>query len=110
MSRATNAAETAEHFAQGLSLKFLQCRELGHTWRSWTVDYDLKSRSYLRQLRCSGCHTLRRQVLDTRGHVITNAYVYPDGYMARSLQPGTYSRDVFRLESITRFLSREKAS
>lgn len=110
MGRATSNAESAEHFAHGLSAKFLQCRELGHTWRSWTVEYDKKARAYLRQLRCAGCHTIRQQTLDRRGHVITNSYRYPDGYMARSLQPGTYSRDVFRLESITRFLEQRKAS
>lgn len=95
---------SAESFAHSLSAKFLQCRELGHVWRPWTVDFDRKSRSFSRQLRCSSCRTVRQQILDSSGHVVTNSYRYAEGYMAKHLQPGTYSRDVFRLEAVTRFL------
>lgn len=105
-----NAEVSAESFAHGLTDKYLQCRELGHVWRPWTVDYDRKSRSFFRALRCSSCKTIRKQVLDSTGHVISNAYQYADGYMAKHLQPGTYSRDVFRLEALTRFLDSHAAA
>lgn len=95
---------SAETFASSLGSKALHCRELGHTWRPWTVEFDRKSRSYFRELRCASCRTLRKQVLDSHGHVIANSYTYPDGYLADHVERGTLSRDVFRLESIVRFI------
>lgn len=97
---------TAEDFAGGLSNAFLQCRELGHVWRPWTVDYNRQERSFFRQLRCSSCKTIRKQLLNHHGHVISNSYDYSDGYLSRHLQPGTYSRDVFRVEALTRWVEK----
>lgn len=100
------SAETpvnAETFAEQLSEKHLHCRELGHTWRSFTVKWDASARCYDRQLRCSSCRTIRRQTLSDRGHVLSNSYVYADGYLASHVEPG-FTRDVFRLESVLRTL------
>lgn len=94
-----------ETFAASLSAKQLHCRELGHTWRSWTVSFDQASKSYDRRLRCSSCRTIRHQLLDSRGHVLTNSYTYADGYLAANVERGTLSRDVFRLEAVTRVLT-----
>lgn len=99
---------TAEEFAEGLSNAFLQCRELGHQWRPWTVSFDKGQNVFDRALRCSACKTIRRQVLNRSGHVLRNGYDYTDGYLSRHLQPGTYSRDVFRLEALTRFLNKSQ--
>lgn len=96
----------AETFAATLTDRFLQCRDFGHNWRPLTVDYDRKSRSYYRQLRCVSCRTIRKQLLDGSGHVVTNSYAYADGYLTHHFQRGTYSRDVFRAEALTRFLSK----
>lgn len=96
---------TAEEFAHTLPDRLLHCRELGHTWRHYTVTYDEDARCYDRALRCSSCRTIRVQVLDTRGHVLRNGYKYPDGYLV----PGSVdrvgaSRDAYRVEAVVRFL------
>lgn len=101
----TDTEVSADRFAHDLSDRFLQCRDFGHNWRPWTVDFDRKAKSYFRQLRCVSCKTVRSQLLDSSGHVLTNSYKYPDGYIAH-LQPGTYSRDVFRAEGLIRFLEK----
>jgi hypothetical protein len=97
------AVMSPETFAATLSQRQLHCRELGHNWKPLTVSWDRKARAYDRQLRCSMCRTIRRQVLDSSGHVLRNGYAYPDGYLATGVQKGI-TRDVFRLEAITRFL------
>ena len=95
-----------ETFAQSLGSKSLHCRELGHNWRPWTVTYDAKARAYDRQLRCSNCRTIRTQVLDSSGHAVSNRYQYPDHYLsAGKVERGSLNRDVFRLESIARWLN-----
>jgi hypothetical protein len=95
----------AETFAAGLSDRILHCRELGHNWRPNTVTYDRKSRSYDRTLRCTNCRTVRHQVLDSSGDVVRNGYTYPDGYLAHDIERGSYSRAVFRLESVVRSIT-----
>lgn len=97
---------SAETFAASLGARALHCRELGHVWRPWTVTWEGSSRSYFRELRCSSCHTVRSQTLDSTGHVIANSYRYPDGYLATHVETGTLSRDVFRLESLGRFMEK----
>lgn len=95
---------TVDTFAAGLGDRVLHCRELGHTWRPLTVAWDAGARAYDRRLRCSSCRTVRVQILDARGHVMSNRYDYADGYLATGVKVGRGDRDVFRRESITRFL------
>lgn len=102
----------APSFASSLTDKQLHCRELGHEWRDHTVTWDQSARVFDRALRCRNCGTLRRQVLDRAGHVIRNGYTYADGYLAsKVMNREGLSRDVFRLEALTRWLehSNEKA-
>lgn len=99
--------QAPEDFAHSLSMRALHCRELGHTWRAWTVDYDKKARCYDRSLRCSSCQSVRHELLDTQGTVLRSSYTYAKGYLATNVEAGTLSRSVFRMESITRFLDRE---
>jgi hypothetical protein len=61
---------------------------------------------YLRTMRCKSCRTERQQLLDSAGSVIRNGYKYRDGYLATEVETGTYSRDTFRLESVTRWLDK----
>ena len=92
-------------FAARLPDKLLRCRELGHQWRPLVATWEAESRSFHRALRCPSCHTERRQVLSSRGHVISNSYVYPRGYLATNVEGvGQGGRDVFRLESVIRTL------
>jgi len=44
-------------------------------------------------------------MLSDRGHVVSNRYVYPDGYLAKGVEVGRGDRDAFRLEAIGRFLT-----
>jgi hypothetical protein len=97
----------AHSFAQSLSDKALHCRELGHVWRDHTVTWDTKARVFDRALRCQSCGSIRRQVLDRRGHVIRNGYTYAEGYLAtKVMNREGLGRDTFRLEALTRWLER----
>lgn len=89
-------------FAARLSDKHLRCRELGHQWRPLVATWEPESRTFHRALRCPSCHTERRQVLSARGGVVSNTYVYPDGYLATHVEGMTGSRDLFRLEAVIR--------
>jgi hypothetical protein len=93
-----------EQFAAGLRDAFIACRELGHVWRPHTVAYDQVSKSYDRVLRCTRCRTERVQVLNRHGHVVANRYRYVEGYQAKHVERGVYTRDVFRVEAVERFL------
>ena len=94
----------ADVFASRLSDKALHCRELGHTWRPLAASWDAEARAFDRRLRCSSCRTERRQVLTATGHVVSNGYVYPAGYLATHVEGMTGARDLFRLEAVLRTL------
>jgi hypothetical protein len=108
--RHLSAAPPTEHvtvdvFAARLTDKALHCRELGHTWRPMVARWEPDSRSFHRRLRCGTCRTERVQVLNQRGGVVSNHYVYPEGYLATNVEGGmTGRRDVFRLEAVIRSL------
>lgn len=98
---------TVETFAAALPARYLRCRELGHVWRPHTVSREPGGVGFFRRLRCAECKTEREQLLDGSGHVVRNGYHYSDGYLADShVERGGYSRDIFRLESIIRFLDK----
>lgn len=108
MPDSPDLAVSPSAFAQGLSDRQLHCRELGHNWRPLAATYDRAARVYDRSLRCSSCRTVRRQVLTRTGEVLSNAYVYPKGYLANNVDehPGVGAmRATFRLEAVHRFLS-----
>jgi hypothetical protein len=111
IGRADPDIRDASSFAQSLTDKALHCRELGHEWRDHTVAFDQKARVFDRALRCRSCGTIRRQILDRRGHVIRNGYQYADGYLASKVLNRTdLSRDVFRLEALTRWMEANQTS
>lgn len=92
-------------FAAELPASFLQCRELGHLWRPYRAGLHPDG-GYERVLRCGRCRTRREQSLSVMGMVLTNKYVYPDGYqtehgLGRIVGEG---RGMLRLESIKRVL------
>jgi len=98
-----------ETFAHGLTEGFLACRELGHVWQPFTATYDDNAKVIDRQLRCKRCKTTRVQLITMSGHVLSNHYRYANGYQATNVETGVrYSRDVFRLEAVTRFLEKGK--
>lgn len=97
-------SRTLDSFVSGLTDRMLACRELGHYWKPLTVSWEREARAYHRQMRCSGCRTVRVQVLTESGHVVSNSYRYPDGYLAAGLTGVGVNRDRFRLEAVSRFL------
>ena len=96
---------SVDTFAATLPDKLLHCRELGHTWRHWGASEEPAAHCYVRTTRCSSCRTLRHWVIDYAGHVISSHYTYPDGYLAKHVEPGL-TRDPFRLEAIQRELAK----
>lgn len=102
--KATREAVTVDTFAAGLSERVLHCRELGHVWRPMTVSWDASAKAYDRRLRCTSCRTVRVQVMQSSGFVLSNRYIYPDGYLASGVEVRG-NRDVFRAEALTRFLN-----
>ena len=108
MSRETQEPISVETFAATLSTNYLACRELGHTWRPWRAEWSGELRAYERELRCSRCKAVRRQIVNDMGHVLSNTYRYPDGYQAKHVEHAVrVSRDVFRLEALTRYLTKD---
>lgn len=102
---------TVDAFAHGLTDKQLACRELGHVWVQWDVEVIREGRrlgGYSRVMRCRQCRSERRQVLDSTGSVVSNGYRYANGYLADKVQRG-FTRDVFRLESVARWLDSHQA-
>lgn len=104
MSKQTEIV-SVETFAHGLSSRALDCRDRGHVWRPRAVEVVREGRSlggYVRTFVCQ-CRTERHQTLDSRGDVVDNRYVYPDGYLAAHVEKG-FGRQAFRLESVNRWL------
>lgn len=97
-------------FAAGLSEAHLACRDYGHSWTPATARWDSELRAFARTLRCVRCHTERAQWLSQYGHPLRGHYVYPEGYQALGLgRLDGESRDVLRLESVSRLLGDELA-
>lgn len=105
-----------EQFASGLKTQWLACRELGHLWKPYTVQVIHtgsqrrgRARGYVRTMKCRQCTSFRVQVLDSRACVLSNSYRYAEGYLATGVEVGV-SRDVFRLEAVTRFIEEDAGS
>jgi hypothetical protein len=109
---------TVERFAASLNSKMLACRELHHLWVPWTVEVvhagqgkRARVGGYVRVMRCRQCKSERRQILDSRGHVVANGYRYTDGYLASNVARGVdRSRDAFRLEAVVRFVENQQGA
>lgn len=107
MATETPAVDVAT-FADGLTDKVLHCRELGHVWRAHTVNWDSDARAYDRRLLCTSCRTVRVQLLSEHGHIVSNRYIYADGYLATGVQIGRGERDTFRRVALLRFLGKQQ--
>lgn len=83
--RYTSPVSFADHddvrlWAGELPPSFVMCRDLGHTWKPYTVRFDRELNSYERVLRCPRCQTERSQSMSMSGLILSNHYTYPDGY------------------------------
>lgn len=93
-------------FLTGLPMEFLQCRDVGHSWRGMRAEWVPGDRCYLRELECMSCEATKIQWLDQSGHIISrNSPVYPPGYLHKGggrLNPS--ERDAVHLTSVTRLI------
>lgn len=98
--------EVAE-FAESLPERFLHCRELGHTWRPFTAGRH-RDGGFERVLRCTRCRTRRVQEISSRGMVVSNKYIHPDGYLHKGFgRIVGEGRGLLRLESLKRLTKEE---
>jgi hypothetical protein len=92
-----------EVFAEGLSNQFLHCRELGHLWRPYSGGRYEENGGFSRILKCHRCKTKREQEIDNRGLILSNKYIYPEGYQVEGLgRIVGEGRGVLRLQSMIR--------
>lgn len=93
-------------FAAALPDEYLLCREIGHVWQPYTATWVGKLRRFERVLRCTRCRTDRKQLLDSRGHITSSSYDYPDGYAHEGGRIMGADRDRLHLESLKRLIER----
>lgn len=85
----------------GMSDNQLQCRDFGHSWRPYTVEWVPQHRHYLEALRCTRCRTMRMRLLSDTGELLGNRYVYSDGYLVQGVgRLEQADRDAMRLASL----------
>lgn len=85
----------------------LLCRDLGHFWDLWSLKRQRGG--FLREMRCGRCETLRQQDLNGRGAVVSNHYVYPEGYLVHGMGRLTGTdRDRLRLASVLSLLPKSR--
>lgn len=103
------AAKALETALETLPERFLECRDLGHSWRPWTARaFGGRLGGFESVLRCSDCGTLRTRTLSRTGAVMSSHYTYPDGYLVAGLGRLTGTdRDAVRLASIRHMLAHE---
>ena len=93
------AQEAAEH----LKPQHLECREMGHIWRPWSVRWVPDHLTLERILRCTRCRSKKKQEVDRNGTLISRGgYEYADGYSLDIGRIAGGAKDALRLVSILR--------
>lgn len=94
--------EFFEEHLQSLPTKFLECRDMRHSWRVHhqfsPVNSTGSSVKFLeRTLRCTRCHTERQDVLSARTFDrVSTSYVYPQGYTIKGNKSGNRGQSIRR--------------
>lgn len=57
------------------------CRDLSHSWGAYTAIKI--GRRFERALMCDRCDTIKIQLLDNRGRILTSKYRYPQDYLRK---------------------------
>ncbi|GAA4907974.1 hypothetical protein [Streptomonospora salina] len=79
----------------------LECRDVGHIWKDWTVAR--LRHGFEQTMRCSQCGTERVRFIDPEGYIDSSHYRYPDGYLVHGLGRLTVDhRAALRLELLQR--------
>lgn len=63
--------------------QFLDCRDLGHTWRWQKAQEDKRYRIITRIVSCDRCGTERVQTLNQYGYLVSSSYRYALGYLLK---------------------------
>lgn len=105
----TTMTDDLAGWARDLPDDFLQCRDIGHTWRPAGARITSES-TYERSMRCGRCKAERMQTLSATGAILGGGYHYEDGYLAprNSGRMTTDRRDGLRLESVLRVLGHDE--
>jgi len=74
-------SDLVEEWVTHLSEEYLECRDLGHAWRSWSARHHKRERYYERVIRCTRCESERVQYLSQHGVVEGGHYRYAKGYL-----------------------------
>lgn len=81
--------------------EFIACRDYGHSWQPFTVNWNPADRYYQQQLKCGRCRTLRTRFLGPHGERGGGRYEYAEGYVISGLGfLSTSDRDRIRLASM----------
>lgn len=106
MARAANFQyadpEEVASLAADLPNNFLECRDLAHYWKAWTVTWSKETRTYERTLRCSRCKMFKIQELNATAMVLNTRYRPPRGYYFHVGILAADSRAALRLVSLQR--------
>lgn len=96
-------------FAAGLESEWLFCRTYQHNWKPWSAHWSDHEGCYDVKIRCNRCTTKRVQKMSDKGTVLSSHYEYPEGYLHAGMgRIAGESRDVLRLESVTRVLTKQE--
>ena len=105
--RRQSVGKAVTSWAEQLPSSYLQCRDIGHSWKPLAASWVPADRQYHRELQCGRCRALRAQRLSSTGYVESSWYVYPDDYL---MPPGstydTAARAVVHLASVTQLIDR----
>lgn len=83
---------SAAQDAADIAPEHLHCRDLGHTWRPYSVARVPQRRQWREVLNCIQCGTLRTRWLSDLGEVLGSSYSYADGYQRIGL--GAWTTDL----------------
>lgn len=83
--RAVRNDTPAQVAINGMVDGHLLCRDFGHSWRPWDVEYIPQRHQYVEALVCARCETVRRRLLDEYGALLANSYSYPNGYLIEGM-------------------------
>lgn len=90
--------------------KFLDCRDIGHSWVKLSVTEDRRAKTFTREVACSRCSTERVQVMDLKGYILKARYRYVTGYLLDGAGRLTADdRAIMRLRNLRRSIMTSKA-
>lgn len=102
--------DAVQAYSDDMPARWVTCRELGHVWNAHTASVN-RDGGFDRALKCSNCDSLKNQVLDSRGCLISTSYTYTEGYQ---LPKGTGritsdGKGIFRLAALHKQIGQQAA-